>query len=70
LVNAAIEVAFFDHVQADMAIAAFGRYGKGLHPQARLNFGDCAAFALAKSLDAPLLFKGDDFAFTDIQSAM
>lgn len=69
LVNAAIEVAFFDHVQANIAIAAFDQYGKGLHPLARLNFGDCAAFALAKSLNAPLLFKGDDFASTDIVPA-
>lgn len=44
-------------------------YGKGNHP-ARLNFGDCMAYALAKSHDAPLLYKGNDFAQTDIRSAL
>lgn len=44
------------------------RFGKGFHP-ARLNFGDCLVYALAKSTAEPLLFKGDDFAQTDIVSA-
>ena len=47
---------------------AFLRYGKGRHP-AGLNFGDCMSYALAKSLDAPLLYKGEDFARTDIRPA-
>ena len=47
---------------------AFQRFGKGRHPAA-LNFGDCMAYALAKSLDAPLLYKGDDFALTDVRAA-
>ena len=47
------------------AFDAYRRFGKGNHP-ARLNFGDCAAYALAKKLNAPLLFKGGDFARTDI----
>mgnify|MGYP000435638707 CR=1 FL=1 len=47
---------------------AFLRYGKGRHP-AGLNFGDCMSYALAKSLDAPLLYKGDDFTRTDIRPA-
>jgi ribonuclease VapC len=51
------------------AFDAYRRYGKGNHP-ARLNFGDCAAYALAKSLDTPLLFKGNDFARTDIRRAL
>jgi ribonuclease VapC len=51
------------------ALAAYLRFGKGLHP-ARLNLGDCFAYALAKQLDAPLLYKGDDFAKTDIRSAL
>lgn len=51
------------------AFAAFLKFGKGRHP-ARLNLGDCFAYALAKSLDAPLLYKGDDFAKTDIRSAL
>jgi ribonuclease VapC len=47
------------------AITAFERFGRGRHP-ARLNMGDCFAYACARSLDVPLLFKGDDFAQTDI----
>jgi ribonuclease VapC len=50
------------------ALNALLRFGKGRHP-AQLNLGDCFAYALAKSLDAPLLFKGDDFARTDIIAA-
>ena len=53
---------------AELATTAFVRFGKSRHP-ASLNFGDCVAYALAKSLDAPLLFKGNDFALTDIESA-
>ena len=49
---------------------AFVRYGKGSGHAAQLNFGDCMSYALARSLDAPLLFKGDDFAQTDIRSAL
>lgn len=49
-------------------LAAFLQYGKGRHP-ARLNIGDCFAYALAKHLGAPLLYKGDDFSQTDIRSA-
>jgi len=56
----------FDEQQAREALRAFQRYGKGIHPKARLNICDCAAYALAKSHKAPLLFKGDDFAGTDI----
>src|SRR5215210_3352372 len=47
------------------ALAAFERYGKGRHP-ARLNMGDCFAYACARTLGVPLLYKGDDFAQTDI----
>ncbi len=54
-----------DTDQAYIARNAFRQYGKGRHP-AGLNFGDCFAYALAKSLDEPLLFKGDDFTKTDI----
>ena len=53
----------------DLALFAFLEFGKGRHP-ARLNLGDCFAYALAKQLDAPLLYKGDDFAKTDIRSAL
>ncbi len=52
-----------------IARAANRRFGKGNHP-AKLNFGDCFAYALAKQTGEPLLFKGDDFARTDIVSAV
>lgn len=52
-----------------MALDAYLRFGKGRHP-ARLNLADCFAYALAKSLDAPLLYKGDDFPLTDVRSAL
>ena len=64
-----VNIAVFDHQQATLALAAFARYGKGRHPAA-LNFGDCCAYALAKSMNVPLLYKGNDFAQTDITSAL
>ena len=64
-----IEIVPFDAVQAYEAATAFDRYGKGLHPRARLNLADCAAYGLARTMSAPLLFKGDDFAATDVQLA-
>ncbi len=63
-----IAVVPVDHTLAQIAADAFARYGKGRHP-AGLNFGDCFAYALARSLNAPLLFKGDDFARTDVLAA-
>ena len=51
-----------------VAIEAFERFGKGRHP-AKLNMGDCFAYASARSLSAKLLFKGDDFGRTDIEAA-
>ena len=54
-----------DH-QATIARDAFIRYGKGRHP-ARLNFGDCAAYALSIAEAEPLLFKGTDFGATDVE---
>lgn len=59
----------FAQDEAIRAFEAYRRFGKGYHP-ASLNFGDCAAYALAKSLDAPLLFKGNDFARTDVSRAL
>jgi ribonuclease VapC len=56
-----------DHAQ--LARIAFNQYGKGRKNKARLNFGDCFSYALAKALDAPLLFKGDDFSQTDVRRA-
>ena len=52
------------------AHAAFLRFGKGRGHPAQLNFGDCMSYALARSLNAPLLYKGDDFARTDIRPAL
>jgi ribonuclease VapC len=63
-----IETAPFDEVLSDLAFEAYRRFGKGNHP-ARLNMGDCAAYALAKSRGWPLLFKGDDFTQTDVERA-
>ncbi len=54
---------------ADIAFDAYRRFGKGTGHGAALNYGDCFSYALAKSLDAPLLFKGEDFSQTDIASA-
>lgn len=65
--NAEIEVLPFDAGQAEVALAAWRRYGKGRHP-AGLNLGDCAAYALAITLDQRLLYKGDDFSKTDVAS--
>lgn len=65
-----VEIHPFDATQSDAAFAAYSRYGKSVHPKARLNICDCAAYALAKSLDAPLLFKGVDFRHTDVTAAL
>jgi ribonuclease VapC len=58
-----------DRVQVEAAVAAWRRFGKGRHP-AGLNLGDCFSYSLAKLSAAPLLFKGRDFAQTDIPSAL
>lgn len=65
-----IEILAFDEQQARVAASAFDRYGKGIDPKARLNLADCAAYALAKTMGASLLFKGSDFPETDIMSAL
>jgi len=57
------------HEHALIAREGFSNYGKGRHP-AGLNFGDCFAYALAKSTGEPLLFKGEDFRQTDVLSAL
>ncbi|WP_272954044.1 type II toxin-antitoxin system VapC family toxin [Dulcicalothrix desertica] len=51
--------------QAQLATEPFLKFGKGRHP-AKLNMGDCFSYALAKSTNQPLLFKGNDFIYTDI----
>jgi ribonuclease VapC len=74
-----IEIVPHDLSLAGIARAAFLRFGKGRHPAAlncgdcaspaALNCGDCASYALAKARDLPLLFKGNDFARTDVATA-
>jgi len=60
------EVVPFDEIQARVAIAAFGRFGKGMGHRAQLNFGDCAVYALAGTRAEPVLATGNDFAATDL----
>lgn len=66
LADMQVEVVAFDDHHATIARDAFARFGKGRHP-AGLNFGDCAAYALAIAEAEPLLFKGTDFAATDVR---
>ncbi|MGE0117943.1 MAG: type II toxin-antitoxin system VapC family toxin [Dongiaceae bacterium] len=68
LVEADIEVVPVTLEQVDVAREAYRSFGRGNHP-ARLNFGDCFAYALAKVTDEPLLYKGEDFAKTDLAAA-
>lgn len=60
-----IEIVPVDAAQVEIARAGWRRFGKGRHP-ASLNFGDCFAYALAKTSGEPLLTKGDDFPKTDV----
>lgn len=60
-----VVIAPFENHHADIARDAFVRFGKGRH-RAGLNFGDCAAYALAIAEGQPLLFKGTDFGATDV----
>jgi ribonuclease VapC len=69
--NAAqIEIAAVSVHQAHLARAAYRDFGKSSGHAARLNFGDCFAYALAKDKGEPLLYKGDDFSRTDIRSVL
>ncbi len=68
ILSAGMQIVPFDAGQSLIARHAYEKFGRRRHP-ARLNFGDCAAYALAKSLGQPLLFKGADFARTDINPA-
>lgn len=67
--NFAVKIESWTAEHLVTAANAFDAFGKGSGHPAKLNFGDCMSYALAKSLDAPLLYKGDDFAKTDIRSA-
>ena len=69
LEHAEIEPAPVTAEHLDAARQAWRRFGKGRHPAA-LNFGDCFAYALAQVSGEPLLYKGDDFAHTDIPAAL
>ncbi len=66
LVRAGVQVVPVDGEQVDVARSAWRKFGKGHHPAA-LNFGDCFAYALAKTSGEPLLAKGTGFAATDIE---
>ena len=68
LLRARVEIVAFEAEQAEIAGDAFRRYGRGRHA-AGLNFGDCFAYALAKFSGENLLFKGNDFALTDVTPA-
>ncbi len=68
--EAGIVVEPVDLDQAQIARSAYRAYGKGTTHPARLNFGDCFAYALAKLASEPLLFKGTDFSQTDLTSAV
>ena len=70
LAVAGIEVEAVTERQARIARDAFRDFGKGSGHPARLNFGDCFSYALAKTVGEPLLFKGADFIHTDVASAV
>lgn len=65
VLRAGIEIVPFDGDQYTVARSAFRRYGKGGHA-AGLNFGDCISYSLSRLSGEPLLFKGTDFAATDV----
>ena len=67
---AQIEIVAFTPEHARLARQAYIYFGKGSGHPAQLNFGDCFAYALARALDEPILFKGSDFGQTDLISAL
>lgn len=68
--EAAISIEPVTEGQARLAREAYRDFGKGSRNPAQLNFGDCFAYALAKEMREPLLFKGNDFGHTDIKRAI
>ncbi len=68
--KAGIQIVSLTEAQARVARSAYQRFGKGSGHPAKLNFGDCFPYALAMELGHPLLFKGDDFAQTDVLPAL
>jgi len=69
LATVEVETIPFDSGQAEIAMAVWRRFGKGRHA-AGLNLGDCAAYALASTLNDALLYKGEDFSKTDVAPAL
>lgn len=65
-----VEVMPVSTMQAFRGREAYTNFGRGTGHKARLNFGDCFAYALARELDEELLFKGDDFVHTDVRPAI
>ncbi|WP_188517259.1 type II toxin-antitoxin system VapC family toxin [Alsobacter metallidurans] len=70
LIEAAIEVAPITDETSRLAVRAFERFGKGRGTAARLNLADCFSYASARALGAPILFKGRDFAATELGVAV
>ncbi len=70
LLKADIKIIPFDEEQAVLAHRAYEAFGKDSDHPAKLTFSDCAAYALAKSMGEPLLFKGEGFSHTDIKPAI
>ncbi len=70
LLDNKVDISPFTPAQARIAREAYRDFGKGSGHAARLNYGDCIAYALAKDLREPLLFKGTDFAHTDVKRAV
>jgi ribonuclease VapC len=68
--EAGIQVESVTAEQARLALEAYASYGKARKSRAGLNYGDCFSYALAKATGLDLLFKGDDFARTDIRPAL
>ncbi len=70
LLKSAMRIADVTPHLGDIAFDAYRRFGKSSGHPAALNYGDCFAYALSRHLDAPLLYKGDDFSETDVAAAM
>lgn len=68
LASAGARIVEIGVAEGQLAVEAHARFGKGVHP-AKLNMGDCFAYACAKVHGVPLLYKGEDFAHTDIEAA-
>lgn len=68
LASAGARIVEIGIAEGQLAVEAHARFGKGVHP-AKLNMGDCFAYACAKVHGVPLLYKGEDFAHTDIEAA-